>query len=108
MGKVLALNNKENKVIFVTHIVPYRTKLDKITAKDADKAVKGKHYGSKMFRKIIEKYQPVLSLGGHMHENQGKQKLGRSLIVNPGAAVDGKAAIIEVEGKRVKNVRFIR
>ena len=37
--------NKERKVIFVSHNVPYNTKLDKITAKDAHKKAKGKHYG---------------------------------------------------------------
>ena len=101
---------KKEKVIFVSHIVPYNTKLDKITAKYADKDVKGKHYGSKLIRRIILKYKPLLALGGHIHENQGKQKLGRTLIVNPGAVVDGKAAIIELDDKtkNVKKIKFLR
>lgn len=87
---------KKEKIIFVSHIVPYNTKLDKITGKDADKKVKGKHYGSKLTRRIIDRWQPILTLAGHMHESSGKDKLGKTLVVNPGAVLDGKFAIIDI------------
>ena len=103
--------NKEGKVIFLTHNVIYKTKLDKVSKK-AHKLVRGKHLGSKMFRRIIKKFQPVLHIGGHIHESRGKDKLGKTILINPGAAHEGKAAIIEIpdfEDKRGKiKVKFIK
>ena len=45
-----------------------------------------------------------------MHENQGKVKIGKTLVVNGGAAADGECAIIDFdEGKgRVKSVKFVK
>jgi Icc-related predicted phosphoesterase len=40
-----------------------------------------------------------------MHEYQGKKKLGKSLVVNPGYAHNGKAAIIDWPSLKVKFVR---
>ena len=112
--------NKEKKVIFLTHNMPYNTKLDKLSIRAIKFALKhaGKnkkivkkrkrHYGSKMFRRVIKKYQPILQIGGHIDEGMGKQKLGRTLMVNCGPAHHGKAAIIELDAGRVKKVRFIR
>ena len=93
------------KIIFVSHNVPYNTKLDKISMK-AHKAVRGKHYGSKLIRRVIDKWQPVLHIGGHIHEGRGMQKLGKTLCVNPGAAHEGKAAVINIKNGKIK-VRFI-
>lgn len=97
---------KKEKIIFVTHNVPYKTKLDKIKSKEISKKQKRKHYGSKLVKRIIEKYQPVLNICGHMHENQGKDKIKKTLIVNAGAAQDGKAAMIDID-KKIK-VKFIK
>ena len=98
--------NKNRKVIFVSHNVPYNTKLDKIGMK-AHKSVRGKHYGSKIVRKIIDKYQPVLHFGGHIHESKGTQKIGKTLCINPGAAHDGNGVIVEITNKKIK-FRLIR
>ncbi len=97
---------KKEKIIFVSHNVPYNTKLDIIKAEEADKKAKGKHYGSKLVKRIIEKYQPVLSIAGHMHENQGKDKIGKTPIINTGAANEGKAAIIDIN-KKIE-IKFIK
>lgn len=98
--------NKEGKVIFVSHNVPYKTRLDKITAKDAPESAKGRHYGSKLVRRVIESHQPLVHLAGHIHEGQGKQKLGKTLCVNTGGTHDGECAIVEIKGKSV-GVRFV-
>ncbi len=34
---------------------------------------------------MIEKYQPLLGLHGHIHELRGAQKVKRTLIINPGS-----------------------
>jgi len=100
--------NKERRVIFVSHNIPYNTKLDKIISKKAHKSVRGKHYGSKIARSIVNKFHPILAFGGHIHESRGKQKVGKTLIVNPGAAHEGRGAIVEVDDKirKVKKVKF--
>ena len=102
--------NKQKKVIFVFHNMPYNCKLDVIRAKEAPASERGKHYGSKLVRRAIDSHQPVLGLGGHFHENQGKCKIGRTLVVNPGAAYEGKAAFIEFDEKKgkVERVRFVK
>ena len=41
--------------------------------------------GSKSVRKAIEKYQPMLSLHGHIHESQSVAKIGRTTCINPGS-----------------------
>lgn len=82
--------------VFLVHNVPFNTKLDKITSKFAPAAVRGKHYGSLVARKIIEKYQPPLCIGGHMHEGYGKAKIGRTTCINNGEAVKNQYAVIEI------------
>ncbi len=101
---------RKREIIFVSHNMPYDCKLDKIRSKNAPAVVRGKHYGSKLIRRIIDKHQPILAIGGHIHENQGKCKIGKTLVVNPGAAVDGHAAIIYFdEGRgKVKSVKFVK
>lgn len=41
--------------------------------------------GSTAVRKVIEKYQPLLQLAGHIHESRGLVKLGRTTVINPGS-----------------------
>ena len=101
---------RKDDVIFVSHNMPYDCRLDEIRSKEAPDELRGKHYGSKLIRRVIDKHQPVLAIGGHMHENQGKVKIGRTLVVNPGAASDGKCAIIDfdVERGKARKVDFIK
>ncbi|MBU0957253.1 MAG: metallophosphoesterase family protein [Nanoarchaeota archaeon] len=91
--------------VFVSHNCPYYI-LDKI----AQGEMKGKHYGSWLTKELIKKFNPFLVICGHMHENWGKKKVGRTWVVNPGAVVDGKAVLIDVdeERKRIKSVRFLK
>lgn len=98
---------RKNKTIFVSHIVPYNTKLDKMSKK-AHKKVRGKHYGSKLAQRIIKKHQPLFCFAGHFHENIGKTKIRNTIVINPGAAKDGKAAIIELDKGKVKKVKFVK
>jgi Icc-related predicted phosphoesterase len=41
--------------------------------------------GSTAVRKIVEKYQPLMLLTGHIHESRGLVKIGRTTVVNPGS-----------------------
>ena len=71
-----------NPTIFMPHNVPFKTKLDMITNRDSPKY--GYHYGSVIAREIIEKYQPLLCIGGHMHEHFGKCRIGKTVCINAG------------------------
>ena len=73
------------KTIYVMHSPPFHTGLD---ISDA-----GIEVGSKALRASIEKYQPALSLHGHVHEAPVAsftyaRRLGRTVVVNPGASVN--------------------
>lgn len=91
--------------IFLVHNVPFNTKLDKITSKSAPKMVRGKHYGSIVARKIIEKFQPPLCVGGHMHEGYGVTKIGKTTCINNGEGSKGRYAIVEIKKGRL-NVKL--
>lgn len=78
-----------NNWVLVTHAPPHGTKLDQIP--------EGTHVGSKSIRKFIEQKQPLLALCGHVHEARNTEKLGRTLMVNPGPISKGYAAEITVD-----------
>lgn len=101
---------KKEKIIFITHNAPYNTKIDEITDKNAPKIARGKHYGSKMFQRIIKKYQPLLTISGHFHEHQKKDKIKNTTLINPGPAFENKAVIINLDEnkKKIKNIKFIK
>jgi hypothetical protein len=94
------------RTIFSLHCPPYGTGLDdapELTAemdlKDAGHAVQP--VGSTAVRDAIERFQPALSLHGHIHEARGTKRLGRTLCVNPGSSYEqGQllGAVIDIEG----------
>lgn len=96
---------KKGNLVVLFHDVPYKC-LDKITNKKSPRY--GEHYGDKILKKAIKKYQPLLVICGHMHENQGKCKIGRTTVINSGAAFDREAALIELARERIKKVEFLR
>lgn len=102
--------NKERKLIFISHVPPYDTKLDLIKAKDAHKKVKDRHYGGKLFKRILMKYQPVLSISGHVEESRGKVKLGKTIAINAGSTHHGDYVVIDIDEKKgkVRSVKFHR
>jgi Icc-related predicted phosphoesterase len=36
-------------------------------------------------REAIERFQPLASLHGHVHESRGATRIGRTLAINPGS-----------------------
>lgn len=96
---------KKNKIIFISHNCPYMSKLDKLGPK-AHKLARGRHYGDVLTKNVIKEYQPFLCVCGHMHENQGKTKIGKTLVVNAGYGRIGQAAVIDIN-KTIK-VRLVK
>ena len=83
LKEVSFLFEKASKpIIFLSHNVPFNTPLDKI--KDKKSPRYGYHYGSLIVRKMIDKYQPLVCIGGHIHENFGKCKIGETTCINAG------------------------
>lgn len=64
------------------------------------------HVGSESVRKTVEKEGPVLAVSGHVHEAKGDMYLNGSFVVNPGAAMKGSAAIVELNGE--PDVQYVR
>ena len=65
--------------------------------------------GSAAVRAAIEKYQPLLSLHGHIHESRGQTSIGRTVAVNPGSEYgEGvlRGAIVTLAGDAVDNVQL--
>ena len=102
--------------IFNLHCPPFNSGLDEAPAIDADlKLLHGgralRPVGSKAVRQAIDKYQPVLSLHGHIHESKGAIKLAKTLSINPGSAYEEgmlMAALINLDAKKgVKSYQLI-
>ncbi len=81
-----------SKVIFNFHPPPHNTKIDLAPKLDKNLrpvyvggAPEMVHVGSTSVRKAIEEYQPILGLHGHIHESSGVDKIGKTLVMNPGS-----------------------
>lgn len=99
-----------DNAIFNIHVPPYGTGLDNAPELEAggDRVKRGgsimKPVGSTAVRDAILRYQPLLTLHGHIHESRGVQKLGRTVMVNPGSTYsDGtlQGIIVDLEDKKV-------
>jgi uncharacterized protein len=104
--------------IFLFHVPPYSSGLD--TAREInpdDLTVVMSHgqpreipVGSHAVRQIIEEYQPMLSLHGHIHESRGITKIGRTVCVNAGSEyASGRihGAVIKLSDSEVKQRQLV-
>jgi Icc-related predicted phosphoesterase len=76
---ILGNFNKEGNVryhVFVSHAPPAQTKLDRTSLRS--------HVGSKAIREFIDRFQPDVVICGHIHEAQGVDELGSTIMINPG------------------------
>jgi Icc-related predicted phosphoesterase len=98
--------------IFNFHVPPYGFSLDLCPKLDDDLKMAAEdkiHAGSLGAKQVIEKYQPLLGLHGHIHESRGAQKAGRTLIINPGSEYSEgilKGVIVMLDKKKVKDYVF--
>ncbi len=100
---------------FCFHVPPYNSTIDMAPKLDATlrPVYEGGRpafipVGSTSVRKMIEKYQPILGLHGHIHESPGLVKIGRTQCVNPGSEYSEgilKAYLIELEDGKVKRLQ---
>jgi uncharacterized protein len=78
-----------NRAIFNIHVPPYNSGLDNGPELDSElRPTPGQTVavGSRAVREGLLKFQPMLSLHGHIHESRGVTKLGRTVCINPGSS----------------------
>jgi Icc-related predicted phosphoesterase len=108
--KLLNAYKKRNErfpTIFISHNIPYNTKLDIV--KDKKSYANKKHLGSYVARKFCERYQPLLCVGGHIHEHFGKDKIGKTTVINAGFGKDANVLIDLDEKKgKIRKIEFYK
>lgn len=98
--------------IFNFHVPPHGYALDLAPKLDENLVMAAEekiHAGSTSVRYLIEKYQPLLGLHGHIHESRGAQKAGRTLLINPGSEYSEgilKGVVIMFHKGKVKDYVF--
>jgi Icc-related predicted phosphoesterase len=102
--------------IFNIHVPPYQTALDQCPELDED--LRPVHRGgnpvmtsagSTAVRELIETYQPVLGLHGHIHEGRGVAHIGPTVCVNPGSNYSEgvlNGSLIRLEDGQVADVQL--
>ncbi len=61
----------------------------------------GTQKGSPVVNSLIERFQPLLVFCGHAHGARGEDRIGSSLVVNPGALKNGSMAVLDTDNQRV-------
>ena len=80
------------RAVFMIHVPPHDSGLDTapLLAENLRPTVSAGDVlrgpvGSTAVRRVIETYQPLLSVHGHIHESGGERKIGDTLCINPGS-----------------------
>jgi len=106
---IIARVRDVQNAIFNLHAPPFGSGLDEAPelTKDLRPAYAGRSLvpvGSHSVLRVIEKYQPLLGLHGHIHEGKGTRKFKRTLCINPGSMYEQgilHGAVIELKPKKV-------
>lgn len=78
-------------LILISHNPPKDTKCDAVN--------ESLHAGSQLFTDFIKQNQPLAVICGHIHEGRAIDKIGETVIINPGALQEANYAWLEVEKK---------
>jgi Icc-related predicted phosphoesterase len=110
IDRALAHTSEPSTTILNFHAPPYASKLDNAPALNEDLSyVSGgqalRPVGSTSVREAIERFQPLLSLHGHIHESKGVARIGATLALNPGSSYEEgvlQAALVNIDRKKRK------
>ncbi len=108
---IIAQAKDPGNAVFNFHAPPYGSGLDEAPelTKDLRPAYAGRSLvpvGSKSVLAVIDKYQPLLGLHGHIHEGKGTRKYKKTLCINPGSMYEQgvlHGAVIELKPNKVGN-----
>jgi Icc-related predicted phosphoesterase len=97
--------------VFNIHVPPHKSGLDEAPELDKDlrPVLAGQSLqpvGSTALREVIQKYQPLLGLHGHIHEGRGATRLGKTLCINPGSMYEQGTllgAIVKLGKNKIEN-----
>ncbi len=111
LEKVISQVKNPSMAVFNFHPPPFGSGLDEAPelTKDLRPAYAGRSMipvGSKAVMSMIDKYQPILGLHGHIHEGKGTRKYKKTLCVNPGSMYEQgmlNGAVIELKPNKVGN-----
>jgi len=106
------------RAVFNIHVPPLASGLDDAPVLDDDLRVvqvlgqvKFAPAGSSAVRAILEEYQPLVGLHGHIHEASGIRRLGRTIAINPGSDYSTgtlNGALITLESDKVAAHQLVR
>lgn len=89
-------------MILISHNPPKGTVCDKVN--------ESLHVGSSIFTDYIIKNKPLAVICGHVHEACGTEKIGETVVINPGALQEGSYAWLTIDKKgdnwNVSSVEF--
>jgi len=81
-----------SRAVFNLHVPPIRTTIDAapVVSEDLAPVIQGGSVvmgaaGSEAVRAVIEEFQPLIALHGHIHESRGIAKIGKTVCINPGS-----------------------
>jgi len=107
---ISAMKEPKNS-IFNIHVPPFNSNLDE--APELDEQLHPKYAGNSLkptgstaLRSVIETYQPLLGLHGHIHEGRGASRIGKTLCINPGSMYEQGTllgAIITLGKNKIEN-----
>jgi Icc-related predicted phosphoesterase len=100
------------RAIFMIHVPPHDSGLDEAPLLDenlrptisAGDVLRGP-VGSTAVRKIIETYQPLVSIHGHIHESGGERRIGDTVAINPGSEANAgilRGYIVDIGRKGIE------
>jgi len=103
--------------IFNLHVPPYDSGLDTANEMNPDltlRYVGGQPnpipVGSTAVRQLIEEFQPLLALHGHIHESRGEVRIGRTLAINTGSEYNSghiHGVVVTLAGSEVRKHQFV-
>ncbi|HDR53701.1 MAG TPA: YfcE family phosphodiesterase [archaeon] len=92
--------NPGRRKLLLTHVPPFDTKVDRLWT--------GRHVGSPFLRSMVEEYQPDLVVSGHIHEARGVDRIGKTVVLNPGALADGYSAEVNMEKGKTPEIQTFK
>lgn len=78
-----------DQLIAAVHEPPHGSQTDRLG--------NGQHVGSPGVRRFIERVQPAVVITGHIHESTGVERMGRTMVINPGMLAGGGYVRIDYE-----------
>jgi Icc-related predicted phosphoesterase len=106
-----------SRCVFNFHAPPFDSTLDDAPQLDADLRpvmIGGSEniipVGSLAVREMIEKYQPLVALHGHIHECRGAVEIGKTVCMNPGSEYSEgvlRGALVNISDGKLLSYQFV-